>query len=354
MESKKMIVVVGLGSLAKKLIIELYRELGQSITITVISRSESAESWCETMRLVYNKAITYICGDALNEDFLDEVFTNLNPYLILQTASLLSPFCLANHKLSDLGRKAGFGLMLPAQLAVARAVSRSAKNVCPEAKVVNCSFPDIVNPILSKLGYAPYCGIGNAGIVQYLIEKKLKINSNVVDLKVFAHHIHAISILKSYPIQGLENPKIYINGEHVEWKEVHCDYKAPFTGEEINMITTASSIDLLSALIDDSRVCHTSVSGPFGKLGGWPVSIKKGQMQIVENTISKEKEIDGFYRECTRFDGIESIQEDGSVIFSNIFKNHVKDFSSELCEPLKMDDINERYQLLESFITTGN
>lgn len=362
MSMPRNILVVGLGSLAKKLICDIARASQQRLRFVVLSRSQTALTWCQTHALAYNIDIVFERGDAMNADFLQRCIDHHEPSLILQCASLLDPFCLHEHPLAAVSRQAGFALMLPAQLAVVAKLMQVVNMICPQTPVVNCSFPDVVNPILQRIGYAPVCGIGNAGIIEHIAKRfignrqlETEAAQNDHEIEVFAHHIHAIALLKSYAVADLPDPIIYINGQRQHWQDVigqpsNSVFSLPLSGEEINAITSASATKAITTLLDPSARCQVSLPGPRGQAGGWPVIIEQGKLQLKSYSHQHQISMREYFSHCARLDGVENIREDGTVEFSENYIRHISPISPELCRPLKFDQIEKRFQVLQSII----
>jgi len=65
--------------------------------------------------------------------------------------------------------------------------------------VVNCSFPDLTNPILGSVGLAPTCGIGNADLllpgIRREVARRINIPVGAVLAYLVAHHSHCIQFM---------------------------------------------------------------------------------------------------------------------------------------------------------------
>lgn len=128
-------------------------------------------------------------GDALDEHFLSQVMSAFRPDVIIQPAALLSPFCLTNHPLQAVVRDAGFAFQLSAQLPV-----------------------------------APFSGIGNACILQYLVRDASRRAGRHQTVKIYAHHVHAIGVLKNDAMPGVPDPMVFLDDWRVEWHTVRSRF----------------------------------------------------------------------------------------------------------------------------------
>jgi hypothetical protein len=349
-DAVRKVLVVGLGSLARKLIADLCAAHGPRLELAVLTRSGAGSEWCRIQSLVSGSAVDAEIGDALDGHFLRDTLQRHKPHLVIQCASLLSPYFLSNHPLRDLSRQTGFAFQLSAQLPVAMALMRAVHQAAPEARVINCSFPDAVNPILQRIGLAPLTGLGNAGILHYLIEQDLRRQGRSVELTVHAHHVHAIAVLKNQSLPDAPEPIVVIEGQRAAWDRVRPRFQRPLDGDEINLLTSASARAPLRSLLGAPGRLKTSLAGTHGIAGGVPVILERGGLQPDDSAALVAQDRDEFFRACGRCDGIESISAQGVVSFSEHYKRLVAPLSSVLCEPLVPNAALATFRVLQEVI----
>jgi hypothetical protein len=343
------ILVVGLGSLARKMIADLCRHAPDQARIVVLSRSPSTAEWCRIQGMVHGRTVVAETGDALDAAFLMDVLRRHRPQLVIQAASLLGPFVLARHRLAGVARAAGFALQLPAQLPVALAVMAAVREIVPQARVINCSFPDAVNPVLARVGLAPLAGIGNAGILQFLVERQMRGNGDARPVHLLAHHVHAIDVLKNDARPGVPDPIAYVGGERAAWRDVAPRFGRALDGDEINTLTAASALPVLRALCGAAGAVLAAVPGFEGRAGGVPVRFG-GDGAAAELPPVAPDEAAALFAACGRSDGIEAIGADGVVTFSDAYLRAVAPLSAELCKPLAPAQALERFRILQDVI----
>ena len=344
------VLVIGLGSLARKLIADLCHDGAAAPRIVVVTRSAAAAEWCAVQSIVSGADVRAETGDALDVAFLSGLLLRWRPRLVIQCASLLSPYFLAGHPLGEAGARAGFGFQLPAQLPVALAVMRAVRDTAPATPVVNCSFPDAVNAILFQAGLAPLAGIGNAGILHYLIERTLRRRGHRPRIQVYAHHVHAIAVLKNQDLPATPAPVVLVDGDRVDWQTVRPRFRRALDGDEINLLTAASARAALRALCGAGGTVHVSLPGVQGLPGGVPVVLEGGTVRCSHPDGLNHDELAFLLRDWGRADGIESISAEGVVRFTQRYQDIVAPLSRDLCEPLAPGIARARFDVLRTLI----
>jgi len=343
------VLVIGLGILSRKLISDLCAD-GSAARIVVATRSIAAIEWCNVMSIVSGVEVVAETGDALDEGFLVNLLRRWQPRLVIQCASLLSPYFLAGHPLKDVVARAGFGFQLPAQLPVAFAVMRAVREAAPSTPVVNCSFPDAVNAVLHRAGLAPLMGIGNAGILHYLIEQAFRRSSYLPRIQVYAHHGHAIAVLKNQDLGDAPAPVVMVDGERVAWNTVRPRFKRALEGDEINILTAASARAALRTLCGAPDTVDTSLPGFQGMAGGIPVTLEGGTVRCAHPDSFDTDELVSLMHVWGRMDGIESISDQGVVQFTDRFRAAVEPVLPAMCEPLAPSAARARFDSMRTLI----
>ena len=111
-------------------------------------------------------------------------------------------------------------------------------------------------------------------------------------------------------------------------------------GRPIHFLTGGCTIRLIKSLFSSQKsLLH--VPGPHGLPGGYPVIVGKKSVETADLDEISLKEAVAINEQSHRFDGIESIEEDGTVIF---LEESTEIFRNELgydCESLKPDEAEE-------------
>jgi hypothetical protein len=89
--------------------------------------------------------------------------------------------------------------------------------------------------------------------------------------------------------------------------------------------------------------------GPEGLVGGYPVHINKdGAKVFIPEGMTREKAIQ-INEEAQKWDGIEKIKEDGTVVFTDEAYKTFKDLLGYDCKEMKVEEIEMRAKELGTF-----
>ena len=135
-----------------------------SVGRIVLASRSPVDDAALTIRLTTGCRVDAVRLDATRQDDVAELLGRVRPDLVVQCASLRSPSALRGRTdpVAVALTKAGFAIRLPHQVPVALTVMRAARAAGYDGPVANLSFPDVVGPILARLGLAPTVGLGNA------------------------------------------------------------------------------------------------------------------------------------------------------------------------------------------------
>jgi len=100
--------------------------------------------------------------DLFNVDEAAELLRKWNPSIVCNMTSLQSWWVvdeLPKEIWSRLETEAGFGPWLPMHLTLTHRLMQAVQKCRIKTLVVNCSFPDLTNPILGSVGLAPPAGL---------------------------------------------------------------------------------------------------------------------------------------------------------------------------------------------------
>lgn len=286
--------------------------------------------------------------DALDEVQISRVLTSERPDIIVQCASLMSPWLLyksTDPRVTALAG-AGFAAQLPAQLPIVHAVMRVVRETGCATPVVNASYPDVTHPILQRLGLAPAVGLGNATMIWLRVRAALRDSAWAGQtVRVFAHHAHVLGCMISQPPPFAHLPRVFVGEEREPRDDIAYAGPPLAAGAELNVLTAAAAIPLLEALLTDDPV-RLSAPAPLGLPGGYPIEVSRTTLSLdLPPSVSYDEAI-ADQRACELYDGIERIENDGTVAFTSAAQAVLRTFDPRLAEPLAPDDARERFQLL--------
>ena len=246
------------------------------------------------------------------------------------------------------------GPWLPNHLTLAYKLMQAVKRSGIETKVVNGAYPDLTNVVLGKVGLPPVCGGGNMDHacerIRRIVARELKIPASNVSIFGVGHH-------GTYYTSKLKGPfwvKMLVGGKDVSNQfppdKIRKLYEATgwgeltrFKGPPLEQHKTASAFlkNILSIYYDTGEI-HMSIPGPNGLPGGYPTRLSaKGAEVVLPEEITLEEAIK-INEEGARWDGIENVQDDGTVVYLDENVRNLRKILGYECKELKISELEER------------
>ncbi|MFO7926876.1 hypothetical protein [Natronomonas sp.] len=306
---------------------DVMAELGQTRSNTARYRS---------LHLGKNPKIRFEPLDLLDVDDIVELIESVEPDIVFTAATLLryAPFEELPEEQRDrlIGFTAtgpGYAPIVPGQIPLVYNVMRGIERADrTDPHVINASMPDVVNPALAGAGYQPLVGTGNVG---HLVPPIKRVASDMYDVpmtEVSAYVVAAHSVI--HPILFYRSTedrpfyaKVLVDGRDVSDEiDIDAEFESrrlPFPTEpsarEISVLTgTLSARIVKSVLCDSGLVIHAP--GPNGMEGGYPVRLDRDGAEVVLPDDISLNEAERLSQEANRYDGIERIENDGAILFT--------------------------------------
>jgi len=254
--------------------------------------------------------------------------------------------------------EAGLGPQLPFQLSLTYKLMKAVKQSGIETRVINCSYADVVNPVLSKVGLAPVCGAGNLDlyipVIKQFVSKDLGVPMRSVTVYMCCHH-GTTSKLFDAPFLA----KIYVYDKDVtnqyppnKIRKIVQQYAKALMGKITYVppqedIAASFARNILAVYGNTYQFCHSP--GPAGLPGGYPVrlSYEKGAEIILPEGVTLEEAIRVNEEGGRIGDGIEKIKDDGTVAFTEKAVKIYREVVGYECEELKIEESEERAKELK-------
>ncbi|GCE09140.1 hypothetical protein [Dictyobacter aurantiacus] len=221
---------------------------------------------------------------------------------------------------------AQLGPRLPWHLALMYTLMQSVSMSGQRVQVLNAIYPDVVNPILAKVGLAPTTGVGdlanNVPALRQVVSGLLNVPREQVDVRLIMSR-YVSYWMSRIPLKDVPfSLSIAINGVN---KTDTIDQAAVFQqlrstlrrigGSIGNIMTAASAAVIFDGIVNDTGII-THAPGPNGLPGGYPVYVDGcGVNVILPEKMSLQAAID-INEAGLMLDGIEHIDEDGTVVFA--------------------------------------
>jgi hypothetical protein len=341
------ILVLGMGDLGVR-IAQRVVEGGFSSECMLAGRSEAATQWARLLRISSGREVSAARVDGQDAEALKALLTRFEPELIVQCATLLSPFALRGVEtgVAQAVLKGGFALQLAAQLPVVRTLMQALRELGMPCPVINCSYPDVTHPILAAEELAPTIGIGNVAIMALWLQRNLA-GANEANLQVVGQHAQLGPCLAGKPAAAeTPTPLVYLNGWRLRQEELMFDAGLQ-GGATMNHLAAETVVPILRGFTERDGVVETHAPGVLGLPGGYPVCFVAGAPELrLPGGLSLEEAV-SFNRLAAKAEGIERIAEDGTVFYTEHAQQSVAEFCPELAEPLRPEDVETRFQVLQ-------
>ncbi len=297
------------------------------------------EACAEMLASCYLSDIRFEGINALNPAEVSQVVKTYKPDLIVQAASLRSPFAvmMADHPIAHALHDAGMAVQLGYQFPILHSVMQGVKSVAPETPVANVSYPDLTHSILNPHGLAPTAGLANTGIIKMRIETNLLRenggSSEVPQVRVIGGHAHVYGVLfGEQPANPADEPWVFLDDQADRTRDILYVGKNLLHCPNPNITTALASMPVLEALLPGAKDCLTSMPGPLGMLGGYPVKISNQKVVLDLPAHINLSDALGMNVSSMAIDGIESVDNDGTIHYTQKAKDAMASIEPRLTE----------------------
>jgi len=357
--------IVGLGDIGEH-ILEL---LTRVPNVSKIYASGRREEKC--MRKVYSAVsgaihqgfcpkVNFIRLDLNEIDRTAEILKKIKPDVIVGAVSIKTWWAPQADIPQDVFKKldeAGFGPWLPFHFTLVYKLMKAVKKAKVSTHVINCSFPDAVNSILGKLDMAPTVGIGNCDLFIPWLRKIVadKFNVSIKDVSVYfvGHHflVHALGAYQStcdcpYYLKIMVNDKDVTNQFNLDKLLIESNRYMP-KGRDDHFIVAASAVKSIMCILNDTNELTYAV-GSEGLPGGYPTRLSREGAKIDLPDGLTRRDAIRINEESQKFDGIEKIENDGTVVFTRKATKIMSELLGYKCDKLKPEESEEKAKELLS------
>lgn len=273
------IVVVGSGRLAQALCQSLAATpVPEPVLVTVLARDHAAGANIARAGQV-RSAVSGTAVSFAAEQLTDERSTlaRLRPSVLVCVASEQSPYerAQAPSAWTDLVARVGFGLTLALQTEPLVRLAGALADATPDTLLVNGCFPDAVNPVLAALGLPVHCGLGNVATVAACLQSALGLPDSR-GLQVLGHHAHLSPPDRDgTTVDGAAGEvKVWRDGRAVAGVTTMLATYRALPRVELNAIGGHAGARLVAELATGAADVTTSLPGPLGLPGGYPVHLR--------------------------------------------------------------------------------
>ncbi|MDX6375904.1 MAG: hypothetical protein QOE98_207, partial [Gaiellaceae bacterium] len=158
-------------------------------------------------------------------------------------------------------------------------------------------------------------------------------------LRVIGHHNHVYGVMGSVPpADPADGPRVFVgeDGERADELAYGAPPMAP--GLRYNHVTAAAALPVLLALLPGAEPLRWSTPSPLGLPGGFPVRIENTTIELDLPPGVDLDEATTFCQRIAHGDGVERIDDTGTVHFTAAAQAAMAPFAPDLTEPLPLDD----------------
>lgn len=295
--------------------------------------------------------VNYQALDVSNVERSAEIIETYNPDLIFDATSLQSWWVittLPKEKYQQIDA-ARYGPWIPMHCTLTYNIMKAIKMSGLNPKVINCGFPDVTNCALGKLGLAPHIGIGNIDnivpLVRLLVAEKEQVPFESVQVYMFLSHFISYYVARFHDTGGAPFiMKIFIDGHDITKKydrnELLCEASIRFRRQGgtqgHSVVGSSCAKNILHTLRNQRTLTHSP--GPCGLPGGYAVRIGSEKVEVaLPPNVTLEDAIK-VNNECQKYDGIEDILDDGTIVIMEKSYQIMKNLIGYDCKSLKVEE----------------
>ena len=295
--------------------------------------------------------VTCISMDLWNVEQTAQTIAHVRPDLVFCSATVLRWGAISSlpKPLADHLYEAGMGPWLPVHLVLVYRLMQAIEQSGLAPIVINATYPDVTNPLLAKVGLAPSIGIGdlanNVPALRRSIALKLKKPVEEIDIRFFTQRYLSHRMARAGNAGGAPfHLTVLVKGEDVtrqlDMETVFDQLPTIFKRAPGQQMTAASAMTVFEAIITDTETI-THAPGPIGLPGGYPILVNAHDIGVVlPDGLTMQEAVD-INEACMRFDGIERIDEDGTVSFTERNMSILKEVLDYECKCMPLSEADQ-------------
>lgn len=354
----KTVMIFGLGDLGGWVLEFLARQHGISQIITCDPRADYGELKSTSVQvgaghMGFPVTVKFEKTDVFDIDRTAETIKKCNPDFIYAAMTQLSWWVpsLLPHEVHEEILKAA-GPLVPTHVTLVSKLMKAVKETGLKMIVLNNSWPDLTNPILTRNGLGPTVGAGNLDLIVAEIRRKVSLAKNVPipQIQVFFFGEHVLN-MRDVKLGIPYHCQIMVDGKDIT-AEFDIDEmingvfyrKCPPSVQTSwliqNVVATTAVRTILGILNDTGDLTHAP--GPNGLIGGYPVRLRASGVEVVLPEGLTLEEAEKINIEDCKFEGVEEMKEDGTLVFTEEGYQVMKELFGMNQTELRFEEMEER------------
>jgi len=367
--SRGPVLIVGLGDLGGH-VLEFLARVPNIPAITAVDIDEdwgvrkTNSALAGASHFGFYPDIRFVHQDVFDVDKMAELLSRLKPAIVYNSATLQSWWVITQlppdaYKAID---EARFAPWFPMHFLPAYNLMLAVRKSGIKTHVVNAAFPDLVNPVLARLGLSPTAGIGNIDNVvctlKVVLAKMRNTSLRSVGIYMVAPHFVSYYLTRYGNTGGAPYYlKVMIDDRDVtsqlDMNEVLANVitlgKRPGGARAHPVVASSVCRIIMGILFDTREISHAP--GPNGLPGGYPVRLSSAGVEVfLPDGLTLEEAV-RINNEAQVLEGVQSVEEDGTVIiteksaevFRKLLDYDCRSYTVENCQE-KCRELREKFQ----------
>lgn len=242
--------------------------------------------------------------------------------------------------------KARSGPWMPLTLVLVYKLMQAVKLTGLPIIVLNGGSPDNAHAVLGKVGLAPTSGIGNLALAVPPLKQALAVQFHRpverVEVLLFGHSSVMQQLRKGAAGSAPMHLSAFLEGEEItsqlDLPALLGTLPATLEHEYTQLLTAATAATVLDAISGKTQET-VHAPGPRGLPGAYPFRIENGSITIVLPPSFSLEEAMRINQEGQRLDGIERIDEDGTVFFAEQNMAILKEVLGYECRRMPLSEV---------------
>ncbi|GGE02103.1 hypothetical protein SAMN05421774_101425 [Gemmobacter megaterium] len=280
------ILITGTGMFAGRIALDLAATARDPVRVVIAGRNRTRLDWLRTAgnarAAMFGTPARFATQpiDLLEPEASEALIRAHRPRLVVQAASIQTSTVISDggSRWTDLVAEGGLSATAVFQALISGRMAAAISALSPRTRLINCSFPDVVNGMITEMGHQVLCGTGNVAILSNVFEGA---RDGLPDgrLRVLAQY-QCLAPWRLAPEArtGAFAPRVFVGDRELD--DPFATFRqCRLTPEPAIEISGASGVTLMLALIA-GRPWQGHVPGPNGLAGGYPVRLQGDRLAL--------------------------------------------------------------------------